>query len=242
MISKLYERVRNHFFDQQYRRLKSKWDKVSESSHINGLILMYHHVTNQHVDTLESCQCKVDDFKNGLTGVINKGYVFYSVADAIKLIEEKSDKKFAVVTFDDVPDNFYTNAYPILKSMGIPFTLFMTIDFIDQEGYLTKEQLLQLDKDDLCTIGAHTMTHPQLRRVRNSYQEMAQSKSELEALLGHEVHYLAYPYGRQSSISKKVMKQAPEIGFKCAFGTIQSPVNDLSSKSLFFLPRVVIRH
>lgn len=239
MKASIYERFRNKFFDLQYARLKKKWDKASAGSRLHGLVLMYHHVTDEHVDILESCQCTVDSFRVSLVKLKSEGYVFVSVESLLRLIETKSDKKFAVVTFDDVPDNFYYNAYPILKEMDIPFTLFMTVGFIDKESFLSKEQLLELDKDSLCTIGAHTMTHPQLRRVRNSYEEMSESKTSLEKILDHPINYLAYPFGRQSSISNKVMKEAKKIGFECAFGTIQSNVNDTSSKSLYFLPRVV---
>lgn len=236
----LYERIRNKFFDLQYERLRSKWLAGSDSSRINGLILMYHHVTDEHVNILESCQCKVDTFRRNLIELKNKGYLFCSVETALSLIREQSSQKFVVVTFDDVPDNVYTNAYPILKELDIPFILFMTTGYIDRPGYLSKKQLLEMDKDPLCTIGAHTLTHPQLRRVANSHEELSRSKVILEQLLGHSVEYLAYPFGRQSSISKGVIHQAEKIGYKCAFSTIQTPVNDISSKELFFLPRVVL--
>lgn len=236
----LYERIRNKFFDLQYERLRSKWCAGSNSSTINGLVLMYHHVTDKHVDILESCQCKVDAFRKTLIGLKNKGYLFCSIDTALTLIREQSSQKFAVVTFDDVPDNVYTNAYPILKELDIPFILFMTTGYVDKPGYLSKEQLLEMDKDPLCIVGAHTITHPQLRWVSNSYEELLSSKEILEQLLGHSVEHLAYPYGRQSSISKRVIRQAKTIGYKCAFSTIQSPINDVSSKYLYFLPRVVI--
>ncbi|MBQ0085561.1 MAG: polysaccharide deacetylase family protein [Prevotella sp.] len=242
MNSSLYELFRNKFFDLQYARLKKKWDNASAGSKLKGLVIMYHHVTDEHVDILESCQCTVDSFRSTLVRLKSEGYVFVSLDSLMKFIEMKSDKKFAVVTFDDVPDNVYYNAYPILKEMNIPFALFMTVGFIDKDGYLSREQLMELDKDSLCTIGAHTMTHPQLRRVKNSYEEMSESKMSLENILNHPVDYLAYPFGTQSSVSVDVMKEAEKIGFKCAFGTIQTPINDLSSKALFYLPRLVIKH
>ena len=50
---------------------------------------------------------------------------------------------------------------------------------------------------------------------------------------------MAYPYGRQSSVSRKIIGQAKKAGYKCAFGTIQAPISRMSSKNIFYLPRVV---
>lgn len=240
MISQLYERIRNKFFDLQYERLRSKWLSGNMSSHLNGIVLMYHHVTDQHVDIQESCQCKIEHFRKTLITLKEQGYQFCTVETALKYIKEGSDTKFAVVTFDDVPNNVYVNAYPILKELSIPFTLFITTGYIGKEGYLTNEQIIEMDNDPLCTVGAHTLTHPQLRRVSNSYEELSKSKAILEQMLKHPIKFLAYPYGRQSSISKKVIRQSKEIGYECAFSTVQTPINDISSKSSFFLPRVVM--
>jgi len=227
------------YWELRYRYRKRLWDKAARKSIINGVALMYHHVTNEFVDINDSCKCTVAEFINTLLQVKAEGRRFVSVSEMLKLIADKSNEKFAVVTFDDVPDNFYTNAYPFLKQERIPFILFVTTSFIDKPGYLSKEQILDLDKDELCTIGGHTLTHPMLRKVNNSFEELSESKKILESLLGHEVDYMAYPYGRQSSVSTKVMKEVKEAGYKCAFGTIQSPISDTSSKNMFYIPRIV---
>ena len=223
----------------RYEFRKWRWDRASHNSTINGLVLMFHHVTNVNLDIGESCKSNVVEFINTLLQVKSEGYRFVSVKEMIWLIKSNSSEKFAVVTFDDVPDNFYTNAYTFLKQEKIPFILFITTSFVGKSGFLTEEQILELDKDILCTIGAHTVTHPMLRSVSNSLDELTESKKFLEELLGHSVDYMAYPYGRQSSVSKKVMKEAKKAGYLCAFGTIQSPISDKSSKNRFYLPRVV---
>ena len=227
------------YWEFRYRSLKWYWDIAAKHSLINGLALMYHHVTDDFIDINDSCKCKVDEFRSVLNRILDEGRRFVSVNEMLSIIERKSSEPFAVVTFDDVPDNFYANAYPILKERSIPFILFITTDFIDKPGYLSQEQIIELDRDPLCTIGAHTVTHPMLRKVNNSKYELAKSKEILEKILGHKVDYMAYPFGRQSSVSKKVMKDAKNAGYVCAFGTIQSLINDVSSKNIFYLPRVV---
>ena len=211
----------------------------SKFSRSYGVALMYHHVTDEDIDTIEACKCKIALFERTLNTAKAEGYRFVQIDEALQYIRDRMKIKFAIVTFDDVPDDVYQNAYPILKKLRIPFTLFMTTDYIDKPGYLTKEQLKEMDSDPLCTIGAHTKSHPMLRKISNSWEEMSESKKILEKILGHPIEYMAYPYGLQSSVSLKVMRQAKEIGYKCAFGTIQTPMSDFSKYFRYYLPRIV---
>ena len=227
------------YWEIRYRWLKHRWDKANKYSIINGVALMYHHVCNEHIETNDSCQCSVEQFKDVIDAIKQEGRKFVSCDIMMDIIAGKDKTPFAVVTFDDVPDNFYSNAYPILKERSIPFILFITTGFVGKPGYLSEEQIIYLDKDPLCTIGAHTLTHPMLRRVKNINEELIKSKQILEESLGHKVNYMAYPFGRQSSVSKKVMKEAEKAGYLCAFGTIQSLITDISTKNLFYIPRIV---
>jgi len=62
---------------------------------------------------------------------------------------------------------------------------------------MTVDQLKEVDRSDVVTVGAHTMNHPIL-----SNQDDASSRYEIEAsvaglreLLGHDIKYFAYPNG-----------------------------------------------
>ena len=235
----MIKRIVNLYWELRYRWKKYWWDKTSKKSVINGLALMYHHVTDDFIDINESCKCKVDEFRGGLNKIQNEGRRFVSVDEMLSILDRKSSEPFAVVTFDDVPDNFFTNAYPILRERSIPFILFLTTSFIGKQGYLSEKQIKELDRDPLCTIGAHTLTHPMLRRVSNSKEELTKAKHILEERLGHSVDYMAYPYGRQSSVSRRIMREARDAGYLCAFGTIQSPITDTSSNNFYYIPRIV---
>lgn len=233
-------RIINYYYEFRYQLLRYHWLKKSKKSNVNGIVLMYHHITDETVDMNVSCKCKVDDFKRTLKKLRSEGYQFLSVQTSLEIIQQKSDLKFAVVTFDDVPDNVYFNAYPILRELQIPFILFVTTSFINKPGFLSVEQIKEMALNPLCSIGSHAVTHSMLRKVKNSMYELKQSKKSLEKLLNKPIEYLAYPYGRQSSVSRRIIKQAKLTGYKCAFGTIQAPISDFSSKNLYFLPRLVI--
>ena len=226
--------------------LARKWKGSSKGSKIDGVILMYHHITDEYVDINLSCRCPIKVFEHYLDEYISRGYKFVSIDEAYSIIVgDGAPFPFCVLTFDDIPDNVYLNAYPILQKRGIPFTIFVSSNFVDYYDpekkiqFITRDHLLEMDKDPLCTVGAHTVSHPMLKKVKNSFEEMKENKDWLENILGHPVDYLAYPYGKHSSINKRIQKQASLTGFKCAFSSIDAPVNDISSRHLFFLPRLV---
>ena len=182
------------------------------------------------------------EFISTIQRLKKEGYQFVSIASALEIIKNKNRLKFAVVTFDDVPEDVYHNAYPYLNEHNIPFTLFVSQCYIDQPHFLTKDQIMEMDRNPLCTVGAHTLTHPFLRYSVNKGMELSESKRQLEELLGHEVLYMAYPYGKRQAVSHKIQRQAMRAGYRCAFGTINVPITDHTGKQLFYLPRVVIRN
>lgn len=234
-------RLNSYYYLFRYKALNSYWDYCAKYSKMDGIVLMFHHITDKQVDINESCQHKIKLFGEILLQLQSEGYEFISIEKVLDFIENRNHTKFALVTFDDVPEDVYFNAYPIMNRMQVPFTLFLTTNYIGKLGYLNEKQILEMDNNSLCTIGAHTISHPILRQVDNCFYELSESKKILERLLNHSVDYLAYPFGRQSSISHKVMSEARRVGYKCAFGTIQSKISDVSSKSKFYLPRIVIK-
>ncbi len=142
-----------------------------------------------------------------------------------------------VLTFDDVHETVYTNAYPFLKQNHIPFTLFVATALIDKPGYITREQLLEMADDELCTVGAHGVNHTRLRTTPNSREEMAQSKRLLESITGRKIRYFAYPYGSVWACSAKNRREAKRVGFDAAFCTLRGCMPQNVNTYRFWLPR-----
>lgn len=153
-----------------------------------------------------------------------------------RIIEGKCRGTFAI-TFDDVFENVYINAYPILQQYNIPFTLFVATGLINKPGYLTSEELRKLSQDTLCTIGAHTVNHVRLRTNDRAYEEIIESKRKLENILEKEVEFFAYPYGSIFACSRKNIKQVEKVGFSAAFSTMKGFLPIKFDKYRFFLPR-----
>ena len=124
------------------------------------------------------------------------------------------------ITFDDGYLDTYEIASPYLIENNIPFTVFVITDFIKNEkkGFMNENMLKELSKNNLVTIGSHSMSHHKLTELDNEsiYNELNYSKLYLEDLLGKEVTTLSYPHGK---FNNRIIKKAHQAGYKLAFSS-----------------------
>lgn len=65
------------------------------------------------------------------------GYTFISLEAAVDRLKDSfGHERYAVLSFDDGYRDNLTVAYPLLKQMGVPFTLFLTSGFLDRTSEL----------------------------------------------------------------------------------------------------------
>lgn len=185
-----------------------------------GEIWMLHRVVEQHSENPQQRELEVTS--KWLECTISKcrqnGYSFISIDNLATL----NTGKWVCITFDDGYSDNFTHAYPLLKRLGVPFTIYVTTGFIDNHlpmwWYpseclgMSTEELKAIDTDPLCTIGAHTVSHPKLDILtrEQQYQEIADSKQTLEALLGHEIKHFSFPHGAHNEETITICR---ELGF-----------------------------
>jgi peptidoglycan/xylan/chitin deacetylase (PgdA/CDA1 family) len=94
--------------------------------------------------------------------------------------------------------------------------------------------------DPLCTIGAHTMTHPALGRLRaqSALAEMLESADRIEAEIGRRPATIAFPYGYAAAATAREAALAEQAGFSASFTTRPGYVTAAGSRH--GLPRVSI--
>lgn len=107
--------------------------------------------------------------------------------------------------------------------------------------FLTWDEIAELDRHPLITIGAHTQTHPVLTRrfPWTAYHEMEASKQRIEAAIGRDVRHFSYPYGRNNIVVRALSRW---IGFRWAFSTEVRRVDGTDRENALRLPRIDIRH
>lgn len=86
----------------------------------------------------------------------------------------------------------------LLKKYSLPGIFYIIVDKVDQPGYLTWQDIIQLHKDGF-EIGSHTMSHPHDMKMLYETElkyEVESSKGMLESVLGVEISKFCYPRGR----------------------------------------------
>lgn len=107
-----------------------------------GKVLMLHWVGDKVLDDeCEPFRISVAQCKRLLLWLKSKNTIL------LENWEQSAD--FYALTIDDVPEYFYHNAYPLLKEYGIPFTLFVNVSLLDKDGFITKEQLIEMSQCEL---------------------------------------------------------------------------------------------
>lgn len=77
------------------------------------------------------------------------------------------------------------------------------------------DQLREMVSSGLCTVGAHTMSHPSLIRIskQEAEAELLESKKMIESQLGVKVKHLSYPHSMNNEAIRNLVKQ---IGYESA--------------------------
>lgn len=162
-------------------------------------ILLYHLVRDETYGDYEYLFVKEADFENQLREIQKLGYRTVFADELSKL---KDGEKAVVLTFDDGYSDCYDTVFPLLQKYGMKATFFISTALVGEENHLTKAQILEMQESGLCRFGSHTVNHIRLDEALtdDAEQELANSKKELEALIGKKVTSLAYPNGAYNDL------------------------------------------
>ena len=149
------------------------------------------------------------------------------------------------ITFDDGFCNLLDHAVPVLERLRLPATIFVVSEFCGRNNNWPSQPhgvpdlpLLSWDNlsalPPLISLGAHTMTHPDLRRLsaEECERELCECQGQIEQHLGRPVRCLAYPYGASSP----QVRSLADRHFELAVGTSLRFLSTRSSR--LDLPRI----
>lgn len=203
----------------------------------NGRIYMLHDVYATDEDMQEQ---EISMSLENFCTMIEKLQRDNRIVSLQELLNAK-DEMLCAITFDDIFASAYLNAIPILQSKNIPYTCFIAPGLLGEKGIISESQLEDLSRDSLCTIGAHTMHHVELRKCNENeaYDEISGCKTILEEKTKREMKYFAFPYGSRTAVAGVHEGMAKRAGYLAAFSTFSMPlVFRYCEKHPFFIPRV----
>jgi len=203
----------------------------------SAVIIMYHRFGE---DSYPSTNVRIEQFEEHIRTLATGPYTVLPVDEIVAALRAGRDlpDRTIGITIDDAYRSVYTEAFPRLKAAGLPFTLFMATDPVDQglPDFLTWDQVREM-RDAGTDIGAHSASHLHMTEAsaETNRAEMARSLKRLKEELGATPTLFAYPYGEASLAVWNVVR---EFGFTTAFGQ-HSGATDSTSEP-FYLPRFAL--
>jgi peptidoglycan/xylan/chitin deacetylase (PgdA/CDA1 family) len=210
-------------------------------------VLCYHHVDSSRRSNYSVTSAQLEAQIGALRAA---GFIFVDSAAVEAFYEGRGElpAKAALVTFDDGNLDVYEHAYPLLKRLGVPFTVFVYPNAVNR-GHeircMSWEDLRDL-ADHGVGVGSHSMSHPFLTLPPKSVtdkaaydawltRELIDSKTEIEAKLGRPVTEFAVPFGAFDAYIRDRIKAA---GYALAFNV--HGVNSDSRADPWNLGRVIV--
>ena len=205
MIKRIYYILKQRIHAYAYKRI-NKRNQI-------GYVLMLHDISND----------------GGDYSITKDNFIKLIDNNDFCLIEElkQGNKAKYVLTFDDAFENVYYIARNVLSKLQIPYYIFICVEYIDKEGYLSNSQIKEMVKDGYCHLGSHLLHHKLARFMSEEEltKELIESKDYLEKTYNTKVDYLAFPYGSMYACSKSNIEKAKRY-YKYVFTTIPIPCNE----------------
>ncbi len=215
-------------------------------------ILLYHQIgetvySHSNLD----CFCLLERFYEQMRYLKNNNYRVVGLNEALTSLDGHNtlDEPAVVLTFDDGDISFLEFALPILQDFKFPSVVFAVSGLLGQQTQWVKEpknrmpimsvaQLQSLAKS-FVEIGSHSVTHPRLNQLseKEIWQELHDSKSYLEDIIGDEVGAFAYPHG---SYNETVLHTVRDVGYQCAVTCKSDQAHN--APCIFEIPRKYITY
>ena len=180
-------------------------------------VLLYHAVDESEPADRLSLRVSRQAFLEQMAVLRTDGYRVVPLACLLRS-KDQDDRPRVAITFDD---GYRSQAWAaaVLRDFGFPATFFVVPRFLDgvRSGTAYWEQWGHLGWDDLPAlvagggeVGAHSATHPDLRRCAADElgKEVSGAKGLLEDRLGEAIVSFSYPYGRHNSRVRLAVERA----------------------------------
>ncbi|WP_424951506.1 polysaccharide deacetylase family protein [Deinococcus sp.] len=177
--------------------------------------------------------CALDEFEAQMKFLHDQGAQVVTLEQLQRHLTtgERLPDRAIALTFDDSYQGVYDQAVPVLRRYGYPYAVFVHTDYVgSRKGRpkMTWDELRELDRGGLATIGSHSRSHPAdlgLLTTAQQDDEFQGSKKVLEQQLGHPVSFISYPNGKADPAAFERARLAGyTLGFMEEWGPVeQSP-------------------
>jgi peptidoglycan/xylan/chitin deacetylase (PgdA/CDA1 family) len=201
-------------------------------------VLMYHRVApaDQVGDSLPNLVVPPDLFAAQLEALMAAGWRSITAAELASDLASGilPRPRTFVITFDDGRSDGYTQAFPILRRLGLVATFYVITGRIGEPNSLSASQLQGLASAGM-EIGSHTVDHIPLTSANPSAArlQLTRSAAQIAAVTGHRPTTFAYPFGGLDPLDQTLVR---ETGYAMAFTVVHGC--RMSWPTRFAAPRV----
>jgi peptidoglycan/xylan/chitin deacetylase (PgdA/CDA1 family) len=113
------------------------------------------------------------------------------------------------------------------------------LNAICRQQAMSWDDIRAINRDGLCTIGAHTVGHHALNKLDadDAMREVTGSRDRIASEIGEVPQTFAYPYGDEASAGPRDFELIRQAGFKVAVTTRKGMIFDEHRDHLTALPR-----
>ena len=187
------------------------------------VVLQYHHISN-HTPALTSVT--VEQFSEHMDYLRQNGFSVLPLREVVQAITShgKLPEKCVSLTVDDAYLSVYENAFPLLKSLGWPLTVFVNSEAVDKgiSAFMTWDQMREMSRSGV-VFENHGHGHIHLIREKPGESPAAREKrirddiltaqQRITRELGKAPALFAHPYGEFDTQVKNIIRSIGLTGF-----------------------------
>jgi biofilm PGA synthesis lipoprotein PgaB len=206
-----------------------------------AVVFMYHRFGE---DKFPSTNIRIEQFEEQLAFFSSGGFNVLPLEEIVAALDSGQDlpDKTIGLTIDDAYLSVYKEAYPRLKKLNFPFTVFIAPKTVDDgiPAYMNWQQIKEMHANGV-TFANHSFNHDYLVRfkdgesrqgwARRITSDLKEAQQRLQQELGEAPLLFAYPYGE---FNPDLTDIVTDLGYT-AFGQHSGAIGPLSNRQA--LPR-----
>jgi peptidoglycan/xylan/chitin deacetylase (PgdA/CDA1 family) len=208
-------------------------------------VLCYHRIDRE---AHRSCVTPAA-FRDQMRYLRDEGYDIVPLATIAQHLERGTEFRphTVAVTFDDGFADNYEHAFPVLRALDIPATVFVAVEAVGKRltvlrdrpsgiPALTWEQIRDMQREHIA-VGSHTLTHPRLTELAGDAldRELVGSRDAIASHTGTAPDLFCYPRGDLNAGVRDAVRRA---GYRLACATTAGGVT--GSTDPFVVPRTFV--
>lgn len=194
-------------------------------------VLGYHNFSN--TKKVSEMRMRTSEFCTQMQYIRDAGLSVITMEDFLEWLrgDRQLPERCVLITIDDGWKSVYTDAYPVLKAYGYPFTLFLYTKYIDVHGdSMTQAQIREMMGAG-ATIGSHSTSHyypkswKRYAQTSEAYSRQVQTEildscTKLKELFGNCSAY-CYPGGYNTPPMLAALETS---AFRAAFTVVPAKI------------------